>query len=72
MAHRRAAWDGLGGLAADVALVQEAGRPDQEWRSLWRRTTPTDGRRLALEAVFRGGPRLPACATGWSCAREPH
>jgi hypothetical protein len=27
MAHRRAAWDGLGGLAADVALVQEAGRP---------------------------------------------
>lgn len=31
MAHRRAAWDGLGGLGADVALLQEAGRPDPKW-----------------------------------------
>jgi hypothetical protein len=31
MAHRRAAWAGLDGLAADVALVQEAGKPDPKW-----------------------------------------
>jgi hypothetical protein len=29
MAHRRAAWAGLDGLGADVALLQEAGRPNQ-------------------------------------------
>ena len=31
MAHRRAAWAGLDGFAADVALLQEAGRPDPKW-----------------------------------------
>jgi len=28
---RRAAWAALGGLGADVALLQEAGRPDPQW-----------------------------------------
>src|SRR5690242_14132243 len=31
MACRRAAWAGLDGLGADVALVQEAGVPGPEW-----------------------------------------
>jgi len=31
MAYRRAAWAGLDGLRADVALVQEAGAPGPEW-----------------------------------------
>src|SRR6478735_12110725 len=31
MAHRRAAWARLGDLDADVALLQEAGRPDADW-----------------------------------------
>ena len=31
MAHRRAAWAGLDDLDADVALLQEAGRPDPQW-----------------------------------------
>ena len=31
MANRRAAWAGLDGLGADVALLQEAGTPGPEW-----------------------------------------
>lgn len=31
MAYRRAAWAQLGGLEADVALLQEAGTPGPEW-----------------------------------------
>lgn len=31
MARRRAAWAGLEGLAADVGLLQEAGRPSLDW-----------------------------------------
>lgn len=52
MAHRRVAWAGLDGLGADVALLQEAGRPNQP-RML---ETVTDADRWETAGV---GGRLP-------------
>lgn len=51
MAHRRAAWAGLAGLGADVALLQEAGRPDREWALATAAADATD----AWETAGIGG-----------------
>ena len=65
MAHKVAAWAALRDVGADVALVQEAGRPDPEWANAvsgspddrWE-TALVAGRGPWRTAILRLGDRV--------------
>ena len=62
MAHRRSTWAGLDDLEADIALLQEAGRPDPRWARATG-AEQTDGWETALLAGRAPWRAAVACLT---------